>query len=85
MQKPHPRIWIPGIWAAKLCYPDITLATPVERMRQIWQMDDDAAAQVGFTGRPERHCPLKQIRVADAEEGRSRTPAPPTYDRLDLM
>ena len=75
MQKPHPRIWIPGvssretiIWAAQHRYPYIALNTPVERTNQIWKMYDDAAAEAGFTGGPEYHGLLKQIHVAETEE-----------------
>jgi alkanesulfonate monooxygenase SsuD/methylene tetrahydromethanopterin reductase-like flavin-dependent oxidoreductase (luciferase family) len=75
MQKPHPRVWIPGvisketiIWAAQHGYPYIALNTPVERTRQIWQMYDQAAAEAGFTGGPEYHGLLKQIHVAETEE-----------------
>ena len=57
MQKPHPRIWIPGvisketiIWAAQHGYPYIALNTPVERTKQIWKMYDDEAAKAGFAG-----------------------------------
>ena len=75
LQKPHPRIWIPGvisketiIWAAQHGYPYIALNTPVERTKQIWQLYDDAAAEVGFAGGPDYHGLLKQIHVAETEE-----------------
>jgi len=75
MQKPHPRIWIPGvisretiIWAAQHGYPYIALNTPVERTKQIWKMYDDTAAAAGFTGGPSYHGLLKQIHVAETEE-----------------
>ena len=75
LQKPHPRIWIPGVisketilWAAQHGYPYIALNTPVERTKQIWQLYDDAAAEVGFTGGPDYHGLLKQIHVAETEE-----------------
>jgi len=75
MQKPHPRIWIPGVisketivWAAQNGYPYIALNTPVERTRQIWDMYDKAAAEVGIKGGPEYHGLLKQIHVAETEE-----------------
>jgi alkanesulfonate monooxygenase SsuD/methylene tetrahydromethanopterin reductase-like flavin-dependent oxidoreductase (luciferase family) len=75
LQKPHPRIWIPGvisketiIWAAQHGYPYIALNTPVERTRQIWQMYDAVAAEAGFTGGPDYHGLLKQIHVAETEE-----------------
>src|SRR5690348_5557006 len=75
MQKPHPRIWIPGvisretiIWAAQHGYPYIALNTPVERTKQIWKMYDDAAAEVGIKAGPDYHGLLKQIHVAETEE-----------------
>ena len=75
LQKPHPRIWIPGvisketiIWAAQHGYPYIALNTPVERTRQIWEMYDKVAAEAGFAGGPDYHGLLKQIHVAETEE-----------------
>jgi alkanesulfonate monooxygenase SsuD/methylene tetrahydromethanopterin reductase-like flavin-dependent oxidoreductase (luciferase family) len=75
LQKPHPRIWIPGVisketivWAAQHGYPYIALNTPVDRTNQIWQMYDDVAAEAGFTGGPDYHGLLKQIHVAETEE-----------------
>src|ERR1700750_573882 len=75
LQKPHPRIWIPGvisketiIWAAQHGYPYIALNTPVDRTRQIWDIYDAAAAEVGFKGGPDYHGLLKQIHVAETEE-----------------
>jgi alkanesulfonate monooxygenase SsuD/methylene tetrahydromethanopterin reductase-like flavin-dependent oxidoreductase (luciferase family) len=75
LQKPHPRIWIPGvlsketvIWAAEHGYPYIALNTPVERTRQIWDLYDGVAAQAGFKGGPAYHGLLKQIHVAETEE-----------------
>src|SRR5476649_680608 len=56
IQKPHPRIWIPGVisketvvWAAEHGYPYIALNTPVDRTRQIWDMYDMAADSIAFT------------------------------------
>ncbi len=57
LQKPHPRVWIPGvisketiIWAAQHGYPTcIALNTPVDRTNQIWKMYDDAAEEAGYT------------------------------------
>jgi alkanesulfonate monooxygenase SsuD/methylene tetrahydromethanopterin reductase-like flavin-dependent oxidoreductase (luciferase family) len=75
IQKPHPRIWIPGvisketiIWAAQHGYPYIALNTPVDRTRQIWDIYDKTAADAGFTGGPAYHGLLKQIHVAETEE-----------------
>src|ERR671939_410662 len=62
LQKPHPRIWIPGVispetivWAAQHGYPYIALNTPVERTNQIWKIYDEAAAEAGFQGGPPYH------------------------------
>jgi alkanesulfonate monooxygenase SsuD/methylene tetrahydromethanopterin reductase-like flavin-dependent oxidoreductase (luciferase family) len=75
LQKPHPRVWIPGVisketivWAAQHGYPYIALNTPVERTRQIWDIYDASAAEAGFKGGPEYHGLLKQIHVAETEE-----------------
>ena len=53
LQKPHPRIWIPGvlsketvIWTAKHRYPYICLNTSVEATKKIWETYDAAAAEV---------------------------------------
>jgi alkanesulfonate monooxygenase SsuD/methylene tetrahydromethanopterin reductase-like flavin-dependent oxidoreductase (luciferase family) len=75
LQKPHPRIWIPGvisketiIWAAQHGYPYIALNTPVDRTRRIWEIYDNAAVEAGFTPGPDYHGLLKQIHVAETEE-----------------
>jgi alkanesulfonate monooxygenase SsuD/methylene tetrahydromethanopterin reductase-like flavin-dependent oxidoreductase (luciferase family) len=75
MQKPHPRIWIPGVisketivWAAQHGYPYIALNTPVDRTRQVWDIYDTVAAEYGFAGGPAYHGLLKQIHVAETEE-----------------
>ncbi|HEY1797571.1 MAG TPA: LLM class flavin-dependent oxidoreductase [Stellaceae bacterium] len=75
LQKPHPRVWIPGvisketiIWAAQHGYPYIALNTPVDRTNQIWKMYDEAAEEAGFTPGPDYHGLLKQIHVAETEE-----------------
>jgi alkanesulfonate monooxygenase SsuD/methylene tetrahydromethanopterin reductase-like flavin-dependent oxidoreductase (luciferase family) len=75
LQKPHPRIWIPGVisketivWAAEHGYPYIALNTPVDRTNQIWKIYDDAAAEAGFAPGPDYHGLLKQIHVAETEE-----------------
>src|SRR6266480_2413639 len=75
LQKPHPRIWIPGVisketsvWAAQQRYPYIALNTSIERTKQIWQIYDKVAADAGFTPGPAYHGMLKQIHVAETEE-----------------
>ncbi len=75
LQKPHPRVWIPGVismetilWAAQRGYPYIALNTPIERTRHIWQIYDNAAIEAGYTPGPDYHGLLKQIHVAETEE-----------------
>src|SRR5499427_967471 len=75
LQKPHPRIWIPGVispetitWAARRGYPYIALNTPIDRTKRIWQIYDKAALQTGYVGGPHYHGMLKQIHVAETEE-----------------
>src|ERR1700758_2074384 len=75
MQKPHPRIWIPGVispetivWAARHGYPYVALNTPIDRTKRIWEIYDNMAAEAGFTPGPDYHGMLKQIHVAETEE-----------------
>jgi alkanesulfonate monooxygenase SsuD/methylene tetrahydromethanopterin reductase-like flavin-dependent oxidoreductase (luciferase family) len=75
LQKPHPRIWIPGvvsrettIWAAQHRYPYICLNTTVEQTKRIWKVYDEAAAQVGYTPTSEHRGYLLRVHVAETEE-----------------
>jgi alkanesulfonate monooxygenase SsuD/methylene tetrahydromethanopterin reductase-like flavin-dependent oxidoreductase (luciferase family) len=75
LQKPHPRVWIPGVispetivWAARHGYPYIALNTPIDRTKRIWEIYDNVAAEAGFTPGPDYHGMLKQIHVAETEE-----------------
>ncbi|MEE9278504.1 MAG: LLM class flavin-dependent oxidoreductase, partial [Dehalococcoidia bacterium] len=75
LQKPHPRIWIPGvsspettIWAAKHRYPYICLNTTVEATKKIWKVYDDAAAEAGYTPGSENRGYLLRVHVQDTEE-----------------
>src|SRR5215213_3644273 len=75
LQKPHPRIWIPGVistetivWAAQHGYPYIALNTPIDRTNRIWDIYDTAAREAGFAPGPDYHGLLKQIHVAETEE-----------------
>ncbi|MGE0419329.1 MAG: LLM class flavin-dependent oxidoreductase, partial [Acetobacteraceae bacterium] len=56
------------VWAAQNGYPYIALNTPVERTKQIWDMYDKAAIEVGVKPGPAYHGLLKQIHVAETEE-----------------
>src|SRR5689334_6372565 len=52
LQKPHPRVWIPGvlsketiIWAAKKRYPYIALSTAIDATKKIWELYDSVAQE----------------------------------------
>jgi alkanesulfonate monooxygenase SsuD/methylene tetrahydromethanopterin reductase-like flavin-dependent oxidoreductase (luciferase family) len=75
LQKPHPRIWIPGVlsretivWSAEHRYPYIALNTSIEATKRIWATYDEAAAGVGYTPGPENRGYLQRIHVAETEE-----------------
>jgi len=75
LQKPHPRIWIPGavspetiIWAAEHRYPYICLNTPVGPTRETWKIYDEAAERVGYKAGSEQRGYLIRCHVAETEE-----------------
>ena len=58
MQKPYPRVWIPGvlsketvIWTAQQRYPYIALNTAIDATKVIWDTYSKAAEDVGYDGR----------------------------------
>src|SRR5262249_9199914 len=60
LQKPHPRIWVPGVfsretieWSAEHRYPYIALNTPMHLTPQLWEAYDNAARRVGYEPGPE--------------------------------
>ncbi|MFN8526478.1 MAG: LLM class flavin-dependent oxidoreductase [Chloroflexota bacterium] len=75
LQKPYPRVWVPGVysretvvWAARNRYPYICLNTSIEATSKIWEIYDAAAAEVGYTPGPECRGYLQRIHVAETEE-----------------
>jgi alkanesulfonate monooxygenase SsuD/methylene tetrahydromethanopterin reductase-like flavin-dependent oxidoreductase (luciferase family) len=75
LQKPHPRIWVPGvlstdtiIWSAKHRYPYIALNTTIEATKKIWELYDKTAAECGYTSGPEQRGYLIRAHVAETEE-----------------
>jgi len=75
LQKPHPRIWIPGvlsketiIWSARQRYPYIALSTAIDATKKIWELYDSVAAEAGYTAGPENRGYLQRYHVADTEE-----------------
>jgi alkanesulfonate monooxygenase SsuD/methylene tetrahydromethanopterin reductase-like flavin-dependent oxidoreductase (luciferase family) len=77
LQKPHPRVWIPGvlsketiIWAAQQRYPYIALSTEIEATKKIWELYDKVAAECGYAGGPEiPRVPAALPRRRDRGEG----------------
>jgi alkanesulfonate monooxygenase SsuD/methylene tetrahydromethanopterin reductase-like flavin-dependent oxidoreductase (luciferase family) len=75
LQKPHPRIWVPGVlspetieWAAMHRYPYISLNTPLHLTGQLWKVYDDAARRAGYEPGPENRGYLLRVHVADTDE-----------------
>jgi alkanesulfonate monooxygenase SsuD/methylene tetrahydromethanopterin reductase-like flavin-dependent oxidoreductase (luciferase family) len=75
LQKPFPRIWIPGVysretivWAAEHRYPYICLNTSIEATKRVWEVYDAAAERVGYTPGPENRGYLIRVHVAETEE-----------------
>ena len=75
LQKPYPRVWIPGvlsketiIWTAKQRYPYICLNTSIEATKAIWKTYDEAAEEVGYTPGPENRGYLIRVHVQEDEE-----------------
>src|SRR6478752_2703807 len=75
VQKPHPRVWIPGvlsketiIWAARQRYPYIALNTEIEATKKIWELYDKVALETGYEAGPENRGYLQQVHVSDSEE-----------------
>ena len=79
LQKPHPRIWIPGVssretvvWAAEHRYPYIGLNTNFDLSQKIKDLYTEAAHRVGYEPGPEQFGQLLQCHVADSAEKAER-------------
>jgi len=79
LQKPHPRIWIPGVasketvvWAAEHRYPYIGLNTNFDLSQKIKDLYISAAQGVGYEPGPENFGQLLQCHVAETEEKAER-------------
>jgi alkanesulfonate monooxygenase SsuD/methylene tetrahydromethanopterin reductase-like flavin-dependent oxidoreductase (luciferase family) len=75
LQKPHPRIFVPGVvsketveWAAQHAYPYVALGTAIEDTLKIWEFYDQVAARSGYAAGPEHRGYLMRCCVADTEE-----------------
>src|SRR6201985_1119221 len=75
LQKPYPRVWIPGvlsretvIWTAQQRYPYIALNTAIDATKTIWDTYSKAAKEVGYEAGPENFGYLIQVHISDSEE-----------------
>jgi alkanesulfonate monooxygenase SsuD/methylene tetrahydromethanopterin reductase-like flavin-dependent oxidoreductase (luciferase family) len=75
LQKPHPRVWIPGVlsketivWCAQKGYPYIALSTAIDATKKIWELYDQVAGEQGHQGGPEFRGYLQRCHVAETEE-----------------
>ncbi|MFN0148636.1 MAG: LLM class flavin-dependent oxidoreductase [Dehalococcoidia bacterium] len=79
LQKPHPRVWIPGvasketvIWAAEHRYPYLGLNTNFDVSQKIKDLYIESARRVGYEPGPENFGQLLQCHVAETEEKAER-------------
>jgi alkanesulfonate monooxygenase SsuD/methylene tetrahydromethanopterin reductase-like flavin-dependent oxidoreductase (luciferase family) len=75
LQKPHPRVIMPGTaspdtvtFAAEHGYPFVCMNTTLEQTTRIWQIYDQAAEQAGFIASPDSRGYLMRATVAATEE-----------------
>jgi alkanesulfonate monooxygenase SsuD/methylene tetrahydromethanopterin reductase-like flavin-dependent oxidoreductase (luciferase family) len=75
LQKPYPRVWVPGvlsketiIWTAQQRYPYIALNTAIDHTKEIFKLYSQTAAEVGYTAGPENFGYLIRVHVQDTEE-----------------
>ena len=75
LQKPYPRVWVPGVisretivWAAQQRYPYIALNTSIADTKKIWEVYDEVALESGYEAGPENRGYLIQVHISDNEE-----------------
>jgi alkanesulfonate monooxygenase SsuD/methylene tetrahydromethanopterin reductase-like flavin-dependent oxidoreductase (luciferase family) len=75
LQKPHPRIFVPGVfspstivWAAQHRYPYIALNTPLHLTGQLWDIYDVTARRAGYIAGPENRGYLMRVHCQDDEQ-----------------
>src|SRR5262249_3470415 len=75
LQKPHPRVWVPGVtstetivWAAQHRYPYMCLNTTEEQTQQIWMIYGEAAKDCGYEAGADLRGYLMQCHVQETEE-----------------
>jgi alkanesulfonate monooxygenase SsuD/methylene tetrahydromethanopterin reductase-like flavin-dependent oxidoreductase (luciferase family) len=74
LQKPHPRVWVPGIssketieFAARHGYPFVCLNTTLEDTQRIWAHYDKIADDLGYDAGPAYRGYLIRVYVAETE------------------
>jgi alkanesulfonate monooxygenase SsuD/methylene tetrahydromethanopterin reductase-like flavin-dependent oxidoreductase (luciferase family) len=75
VQRPHPRIWVPGVmsretivWAAQHAYPYVVLNQTIDNTVQAYQLYDQTAETCGYKAGPEHHGYVIQVSVAATRE-----------------
>ncbi len=75
LQKPYPRVWIPGVlsretilWAARHRYPYVALNTAIDATKNIWNIYTQQAREVGYEAGPENFGYLIRVHVQETEE-----------------
>lgn len=75
LQKPHPRIFVPGVssnetieWAAANRYPYIGLGTNAKAQKRIMEIYETTAREHGYEPGPENYGQLLRVHVQDTEE-----------------
>ncbi|MSQ12067.1 MAG: LLM class flavin-dependent oxidoreductase [Dehalococcoidia bacterium] len=75
LQKPHPQMWIPGVaspetvkWCAEHRYPHVMLATLLEPTKEMFQLYDTHAAELGYKAGPQHHAYLFKVHPDETEE-----------------
>jgi alkanesulfonate monooxygenase SsuD/methylene tetrahydromethanopterin reductase-like flavin-dependent oxidoreductase (luciferase family) len=75
LQKPYPRVWVPGVlsretivWTAQQRYPYIALNTAIDHTQEIFKLYNQTANQCGYEAGPENFGYLIRVHVQDTEE-----------------
>ena len=75
VQKPHPPIWIPAVasretvvWTARHRYPYIMLATTLDITRQMFDLYERTAGELGYTAGPQNLGYLFRVHLEATEE-----------------
>ena len=75
LQKPHPPIWIPGglspetvTYCAEHRYPHLMLATQLEPTKELFDLYEQHAREVGYTSGTQHRGYLFKVHVDDTEE-----------------